>query len=439
MFFPAMTLTDSFQLSRPKRSSPLALILLLGLLFPVLSSCGERFSSAVDAQPEESESEEESKARVESAIAQKKAIREPLTYKGDTAPQQTVTLRSQAEGQLQELTVDVGDTVKSGQTLAQLNDVLLQTDIAEAKAELASRKAEVNRLRNEVKNAEIALEQAQAEAQQAQADANRQQNLAEQGAVAQQQAEVATTEATVAQQQVRAAREQIRIAEDAVASAQEQVKAQESIIAQAQERRSYSTLKSPLTGVVLERVTDPGNLVEPGDEVLTLGDFENVKIRVLVSELALGEIQRGQQVKVTLDAFPNETYQGSVTRISPSANDSRQVPVEVRIPNPDRRIGQGLLARVTFPRQEMEQVVIPETALHDEEGDTATVFTLNQDQDSPTVEAQTVELGKRVNNQVEILSGLEPETTYIVRSSRSLESGEVVRLSAISQSSTEEK
>lgn len=440
MFFPTMTLTNYFPLSCPKRSSPLASILLLGLFVPLLSSCGELFSSTVDAQPEARESKQESKASVESAIAQRKAIREPLTYKGDTAPQQTVTLRSQAEGQLQELTVDAGDRVEQGQTIAQLNDRIVQTDITEAEAELASRQSEVNRLRNQVRNAEVELEKVQAQAQQAQADARRLQNLAEQGAVAQQEAELAATEATVAQQEVRAAQEQIRIDQDAVASAQEQVSAQESIIAQAQERRSYSTLKSPLTGVVLERVTDPGNLVEPGEEVLTLGDFEKVKIRVLVSELALGEIQRGQQVEVALDAFPDETYSGRVTRISPStSNDSRQVPVEVQIPNPDRRIGQGLLARVTFSRQEVERVVIPETALHDEEGDTATVFTLNRDQDSPTVEAQTVELGERVNDEVEILSGLEPETPYVVRSSRSLQSGETVRLSALSQNSTEEE
>ncbi|QDZ41515.1 efflux RND transporter periplasmic adaptor subunit [Euhalothece natronophila Z-M001] len=426
-----MLLTHSFPLIQRKPSSPLTTMILIGLLVPLLSSCGEFFSSTVDAQPED---REESKVSVESAIAQRKAIREPLTYKGDTAPQQTVALRSQAEGQLQELTVDTGDEIQQGQTLAQLNDVIFQGDIVEAEAELASRQSEVNRLRNQVRNAEVELEKAQAQAQQAQADAQRLQNLAEQGAISQQEAELATTDATVAQQEVRAAQEQIRIEEDAVASAQQQVRAQESIISQAQERRSYSTLRSPLNGVVLDRETDPGNLVQSGDEVLTLGDFENVKVRVLVSELALGDIQRGQQVEVTLDAFPEETYSGSVTRIAPSANDSRQVPVEVQVPNPDRRIGRGLLARVTFPRQDVERVVIPETALHDEEGNTATVFTLNRDQDPPTVEAQTVELGERVNDEVEIISGLEENMPYVLRSSGSLSSGDEVALSAISSS-----
>jgi len=413
----------------------LQILLLGGLLIPTLVGCEERLNSSAEAQSENG-SEETSLPKVQSAIAQQKFLKNPITQKGDTAPQQVVSLRSQVEGQLEQLTVDVGDSVKKGEVLVQLNDNLLQTNIAEAKAELASRFAQVNRARNQVKNAKIQLEQAQAQAQQAQADARRLRKLAEQGAVPEQEAEVAQTEAIVAQKQVRAAREQIQIEKDAVATAQEQVQVQRSIIAQAKERLSYTTLKSPITGVVLERATDPGNLIQPGDEVLRIGNFEKVKVRVTVSELALSEIDPGQQVEVKLDAFPNASFTGTVTRISPAANSqTRQVPVEVTLPNPTGRIGSGLLARVSFPRQTAEQVVIPETALQQQNNQTATVFTLNTTTQPPTVEVQTVQIGDRANNQVEILSGLPPQTRYIVRSSSPLNSGDAVRLSALSTTS----
>jgi len=416
------------------------MLLLSSLLIPTLAGCGERFDSPVEAQPQ-NQGQQPSLPNVQSAIAQTKSLRSPLRVKGDTAPEQVVSLRSQAEGQLESLTVDVGDRVQQGQVLAQLNDTLLKTDIAEAEAELASRLAQLNRSRNQVKNAQIQLEQAQAQAEQAQADAKRLKNLAEQGALPKQEAELAQTEATVAQKQVQAAQEQIEIEKDAVETAQEQVQVQRSIIAQAKERLSYSTLESPITGVVLERITDPGNLIQPGDEVLTIGDFQTVKVRVLVSELALGEIRQGQPVQVKLDAFPDESYEGSVTRISPAANpETRQVPVEVTLPNPERRLGSGLLARVSFPSQTQEQVIIPESALQDEtENGTATVFTLNQTTKPPTVEAQTVQLGDRANNQVEIILGLDPQTPYVVRSSRPLKSGEAVQLSALSPTATKEK
>ncbi|MFB6274972.1 MAG: efflux RND transporter periplasmic adaptor subunit [Halothece sp.] len=411
----------------------LRILLLSGLLIPTLVGCGERFNSSAEAQSENG-SEENALPNVQSAIAQQKSLKPPITEKGDTAAQQVVSLRSQVEGRLEQLTVDVGDEVQKGQVLVQLNDNLLKTNLAEAKAELASRLAQVNRARNQVKNAKIQLEQAQAQAQQAQADARRLQNLAKQGAVPEQEAEVAQTEAIVAQKQVRAAREQIQIEQDAVATAKQQVQVQRSIIAQAKERLSYTTLKSPITGVVLERVTDPGNLIQPGDEVLSIGNFEKVKVELVVSELALSEIDPGQQVKVKLDAFPNESYTGRVTRISPAANpQTRQVPVEVTLPNPEGRIGSGLLARVSFPRQTTEQVVIPETALQEETANnTATIFTLNTTTQPPTVEAQTVQLGDRANNQVEILSGLDPKAQFVVRSSGSLSDGDAVRLSALS-------
>jgi RND family efflux transporter MFP subunit len=436
-----MTLKTVAILVSKNGKASLAKLLLSSLLIPPLVGCQEQFKASVEAQPSETQRQQESLPKVQSAIAQTQLLQDPLTYKGDTAPQQVVSLRSQAEGQLEQLIVDVGDPVQKGQVLAQLNDTLLQTNIAEAEAELASRLAEVNRARNQVKNAKIQLEQAQAQAEQAQADARRLKNLAEQGAVPKQDAEVAQTEAIVAQKQVRAAREQIRIETDAVATAQEQVQVQRSIIAQAQERLSYSTLKSPITGVVLDRVTDPGNLIQPGDEVLTIGNFQNVKVRVAVSELALSKINQGQRVKVKLDAFPNESYTGTVTRISPAANpQTRQVPVEVTVPNPQGRIGSGLLARVSFPRQERKRVVIPEAALQQEtENNTATVFTLNTTTKPPTVQAQTVQLGDRANQKVEILSGLSPQTRYIIRSSRPLTSGDAVRLSALSSSTTKEE
>ena len=419
--------------------SQLGILLLGGFVVSGLAGCGKLLSASVEAQPEQRR-EQPSLPKVESAIAQTKPLLDPLTYKGNTLPQQIVSLRSQVEGQLQELTVDVGDVVQTGQVLARLHDDLLETNIAEAEAELASRLAEVNRSRNQVTNATIQLEQARTQAKQAQADAERFQNLAQEGAIAQQEAELAQTEAIIAQKQVRAAQEQIKIEQDAVATAQEQVRVQRSIIAQAQERLSYSTLESPITGVVLERMTDPGNLIQLGDELLTLGNFQKVKVRVTVSELALGEIRQGQSVTVNLDAFPNESYTGKITRISPAANpETRQIPVEITLANPQRKIGSGLMARVTFPRQETERVVIPETALQEEtENNTATVFVLNATTEPPSVEAQTVQISDRANNQVEILSGLSPQTPDIGRSSRPLTSGEAVNLSALSRTGKEE-
>ncbi|MBE9115771.1 efflux RND transporter periplasmic adaptor subunit [Lusitaniella coriacea LEGE 07157] len=370
---------------------------------------------------------------VEGAIARTERLREPVSYTGTTQPFKEVSLRSRAEGRLLQLNANTGDRVQAGQILAQLDDTLLQTALSEAQAELAARESEVARARNQVRNAQVRVEQAQVERQQAQVDAQRFIGLAKAGAIPQQQADVARTEAAVATKTLRAAQEQVRIEQEAVTTAQERVKAQRSAAAQVRERRSYALLASPITGVVLQRTTEPGNLVQPGGEVLKLGDFSQVKVNIPVSEKVLSEIAVGQPATVRLDAFPDEVLQGRISRISPAADaTTRQVPVEVIIANPDGKIGSGLLARVEFGRQQPQRVVIPESALQGEEKNT--LFVLKSQGESATVEARTVQLGDRVKDRVEVRSGLSPGERFVVRSSRPLETGESVRVSILSES-----
>jgi HlyD family secretion protein len=246
-----------------------------------------------------------------------------------------------------------------------------------------------------------------------------------------------------------------------VRAAERRVIAQQALVAQEQERQSYSTLVSPVSGAVLSRVTEPGDLALPGSEVLRLGDFSRIKVEVQISELELAGIQVGQPVQVRLDALPDQTLSGEVTRISPAADPTaRLIPVEVTIPNPDGRIGSGLLARVNFAQQVAERVVVPLTAIEiggeaessdaespqaeasaaeqsdEQAGETATIFVLEGSPEEPTVAARTVRLGDRADGQVEILSGLEPGDQYVARSSGNLEDGAAVRLSLISETSS---
>ncbi|MBE9166427.1 efflux RND transporter periplasmic adaptor subunit [Pleurocapsales cyanobacterium LEGE 06147] len=190
--------------------------------------------------------------------------------------------------------------------------------------------------------------------------------LAETGAIPQQQAETFQTTAKVARQAVLAAREQIRNEEQAVAAASGRIAAQQAVIDQEKQRQAYSQVVSPLSGVVIARINEPGNLMQPGGDILTIGDFSRIKIVVPLSELDLGNIFIGQKVEVRLDAFANETFSGQVSRIAPSADpNSRQVAVEVSMANPDGRIKAGLLARVGFQSQgrSHSQVVTPTNLL----------------------------------------------------------------------------
>lgn len=413
--------------------------LLLGVGI-IIGSCGTLPKESADAQAQQPDI-----TPVDVAIARSSKLAAEIEYTGTTEAVRTVLIRSQVEGQLLGLNVDVGDTVQRGQILVQVDDTLLVTEINQAEAELASLRAEVASASNQVSNARAAVEQARLELQQAQADSQRQQALFKQGAIAAQQAEQARTNAQTSAQVLRSAQEQVATEQQTVTAAQGRVTAQQAVVAQFQERRSYTRLTSPITGLVLERLREPGDLIQPGDEVLQLGDFSRVQVSVEVSELEIAKIQVGQSVNVRLDAFPNQNISGQVKRISPAADaTSRLVPVEVVIPNSNGRIGSGLLARVSFASTAEPQVIVPQSAVLQTAAaavpeNTGTVFVLTVKEQTPAkVTARSVKLGEKIDGKVEILSGLKPGERFVTRSGKPLKNGETVRLSILSET-TESK
>ncbi|BAU04920.1 efflux RND transporter periplasmic adaptor subunit [Fischerella sp. NIES-3754] len=429
-------------------SSLLLLVSWLGMGL-LMGGCGSLPKESAEAQQEHRgvSGQADGATPVDMAIARKDGLQQSLQLTGNTEPFRTVSLRSQIQGQLLALNVDVGDVVSQGQILGQVDDTLLRTALNQAEAELAALKSEVARANAQVSNARVEVERTRLEVAQVLADAERQDKLFKQGAIAQQAAQQARTNAQTAVQALRAAQEQVRTEQEAVAAAKGRLTAQQALVAEAKERLSYAKLTSPIAGAVLEKVTEPGNLLQPGNEVLKIGDFSRVKVRVEVSELELANIQVGKSVQVRLDAFPNNTYFGNVARISPAADSTVRlglVPVEIVIPNNGAKIGSGLLARVNFTEQGQERVVVPLTAIQIEggnnqnpnsktESDQSKVFVVKREQGKTTVATRPVKLGKSNDGNVEIISGLQPGEEYVVRSGKPLKEGDAVRLSILSE------
>lgn len=451
------------------------------LLGTVLGGCGQWDQPKVEAQPSlGQENAPDRPSSVDVIPVRTGQLRQATEYTGTTAPIREVSLRSQVEGQLQTLTVDVGDRVVSGQILARLNDDLLLGAVTQAQAEKAAQRSQVATAQSQVGDAQIKVEQARLQLQQAQADivrlqtslqarieqarlevtqtqidAERFSKLAQEGVAAAQTAEQSQTKAkqakqvlqneiASAEQQIsqaktaaqtaakilRSAEAQVAIEQQKVTAAKSQVKAQKALVNQAQTRQSYATLRSPLAGKVLRRSTEPGNLVQPGTEILKLGDFSQVKIKVEVSERELNNIQLGQSADITLDAFPKQRFTGTVSRISPSADPStRLVPIEVTLNNPDGKIGSGLFTRVSFSQTQSDNIIIPESALQED----GSVFVVQGEGKKLTVIQRSVQTGQKANGKVEILSGLSPNDRLVVRSSKTLKNNSAVRLSALSE------
>jgi HlyD family secretion protein len=388
-------------------------------------------------------------------------LRSPLTLVGTTQPVVQVAVRSRVEGHLETLAVDVGDAVKEGQELGRLDTALLDAAMREAEAGLAAARAQEASAQAGVAQAQSALEQSRLARSQSEVEAKRYASLAERGISSRQEAEQRAMAASTAQQAVEASTQQVRTQESLVRAASAQVTAQEALLAAARERRSFGSLRSPLTCLVVERLRAPGDLLQPGAEVLRVGDFSQVEVVLSVSELELSRVRAGRQVPVRLDAFGGTPFTGTVARISPQADPvSRLLPVEVVVDNPEGRIASGLLARVQLDTGGEERLLVLESALvvgrgGTQRGDPAEASRASADAGTPgaapeegrvfvvtggsegaeaQVEVRQVRVGERADGQVEILSGLQEGDRVVVRSQRPLKPGMAVRASALSDS-----
>ena len=447
--------------SQPQYSSFLLKLIFITCFWSVVTvvtGCASRGKESAQAQSEAEKSAAPGNrtTAVDVAIARLQPLRQPREYIGTTKPYRIVTLRSQVEGRLLALNLDVGDTLRQQQVIGQVDDAILKTNLNQAEAELVARQSEVARAVNQVRNSRAQVEQRRLELLQARIDSQRQQKLLQSGAIAKQAAEQADTIAKTAAKAVRAAEEEVATEQQAVAAAKGRVIAQKAAVAQAQERRTQARIISPITGVVTEKLAEPGNFLQSGNEILKIADLSRVKVEVPISGLDLGKVRVGQSVELRLDAFPNKVYAGKVKRIFPAAN-SRLIPVEVLIANSYQKIGSGLLARINFASPTKPRVVIPQRAIQDQSskiksksgrgiassfkqtaspspGATSTVFVVKQKDGKAKVTARTVTLGERADGKIEVLSGLQAGEQFVVNSGgKPLKNGDVVRMSIISE------
>ncbi|MBD2136663.1 efflux RND transporter periplasmic adaptor subunit [Anabaena sp. FACHB-1237] len=419
---------------------PLLSITMMLALASLTVSCGSLPKESVEAQSRKPKQESQETV-VDAAIAHANLLEPQPEYTGSTAPFRIISVRSQIEGRLLALNLDIGDTVNRGKIISQVDDILLLNTLKQAEAQLVTNKSELDRAKTQISNALAQVEKAKLELMQAESDYQRMYKLYKEGAISQQITEQAKTKAQTAKQSLKVTLQQVQTEKEAVTAAQGRVLAQKAVVKAAAERRSYARIISPITGTVIEKTTEPGNLIQPGSEILKIGDFSQVKIITQISELELAKIKIGQSVQVKLDAFPDQEIIGRVNRISPSAdNTSRLIPVEIVIPNIENKIGSGLLARVKFTTSENKRVIIPITAINNQdqeitENSTSTVFIVQKRGEKTTVKQQAITIGKIANNKVEILSGLQPGDNYVVRSNQPLKNGKPVKLSMLSESS----
>lgn len=164
-------------------------------------------------------------------------------------------------------------------------------------------------------------------------------------------------------------------------------------------------LRSPINGVVTARNYDKGDMYSMTQPIFVVEQIQPVKMLVNVSESLFTQVHEGLEFDITVDAYPNETFKGKVNLLYPTVSAATHTfPVEVICQNADRRLRPGMFARVTANFGTNHHIVVPDVAVVKQQGSGEHfVYVLQPDN---TVKYTHVELGKRLGNRYEIVSGL---------------------------------
>ena len=321
---------------------------------------------------------------------ERKDIHTSITATGTIEPVTSVTVGTQVSGIVAHLYVDYNSVVKRGQVIAELDKTNLTSELNTAKANLASAQSTLNYQ---------------------QANFNRYQTLFSKGLVSADDFENARLN---------------------YEKARESVKTSQQSVNKAQTNLGYATITSPIDGVVLSKSVEEGQTVAASfntPELFKIAqDLTDMRVIADIDEADIGGVQQGQRVTFTVDAFPDDRFEGQVTQVRQQATTSNNVvtyEVVISAPNKDLKLKPGLTASVTiFTMEKNDILAVPSKALRftpnealltegqkieDCEGDHK-VWTLEGD----VFKAHKVEIGTTNGTLTEIISGINDGTDVLV-------------------------
>jgi len=276
-------------------------------------------------------------------VAERGDIVRSVSASGTLQALVTVDVGSQISGQVSRVLVDFNDVVRSGQTLATLDPQTYQSRVAQGQADIQAGEASVR--------------QAEATLANAQADFNRKTALVAQGYYA----------ASVLDQATAA----LRTGQAALAAARARVGQSHAALRIQRTDLGRTTITSPIDGIVVDRKVEPGQTVAASFQAPVLftiaQDLSKVEVKISVDEADVGQVMSGQTVRFTVDAFPEDTFVGTVTQVRKQPTTEQNVvayTVIAQAQNPQRKLLPGMTANTDIVIETRRSVLkVPVAAL----------------------------------------------------------------------------
>jgi len=354
---------------------------------------------------------------------EQRQIRRNVEAVGSLFPLEEVTVSSEVEGRVEQVLVDVGDHVSAGQTIVKVVPTELQLTLDQQRASLQQARARLGLPDNteEFKDVRTAAEVKKAAADLADAEQKylRAKTLYEQGLLPKQSFDEAESRHN-------AARAAYDLSVQGVENLRGQLAQSRAATALAQKKVNDSSIRAPFAGQIKERTVTQGQYLKVQTPVMVIVNIDPLRVRLRVPEKMAAWVKTGQEVTVSVEAHPDSTFKGKITRINPSVDQqTRAFEVEALIDNHQALLKPGFFVKATIPSSALvEALLVPQEALLYLYG-VYKVFVI----EGNTLKEKEVKIGERYGDEVEIVEGLTPgERVALAAKGQELKEGAMVEI-----------
>ncbi len=294
-----------------------------------------------------------------------------VTATGTINPVITVLVGSQVSGTIKELYADFNSRVREGQVIAQIDPAIFEAQVEQGKANLQNAQANLLNAKANLKNAQANLNKAEIAVLDTKRTLERNKELFEKKVIPQATLDTAQTNYDTAIAQREVAKAQLESAKSHVESSKAQIEQAKASLKVSETNLRYTTIRSPVNGIVISRNVDVGQTVAASLQAPTLftiaKDLTQMQVNTNVSEADIGRIATGQEAIFTVDAFPERTFRGRVSEVRNAPQTIQNVvtyDVVIQVDNRELRLKPGMTANVSIQIEHKEDILkVPNSAL----------------------------------------------------------------------------
>ncbi len=378
-------------------------------------------------------------SRMEVPVQVTAVVSKSLTYfikvTGDILPLMQVDLFPKVSGYLERIDAHIGDRVKQGQVIAQIDqtDFLqknkeIEAKVSQAKAQWAE--IETGTRTEEVRQAEEAVRQAQSRFENAKLQHERIEALYKREVISKKERDLSDMDYIVAEAQLASSQQQLKLLREGARqevkdASQAKLKEMEAILEQERTRLQNTKILAPFRGEISRKYVDAGALVSASTPLVSLVHTETLKIVANVLEKDIPLLKAGMSAKIRAESYPERVFEGKVEKVN-SALDlaTRTLQAEIYIPNPDRLLKPGMFSNVEVVLLKKPQtLVIPREAIQ-QAGNEMSVFVVEGNK----AFRRPITIGYEEERMVEVLKGVNEGDRVVIKGQQLIREGSIIRV-----------